>query len=175
MNQHLEKNPNAVTPEQKEGFFSWLFSNNNSTQAEDIHPCFRHGSSSSRIAEGKPAAAPIPPKLNDKPKPAAPTAAPQRPQSQVCLPSCPSSLPSLSQPVQLMSQPSLYPSNALYRYPTGGMQVPPGMQIATIPPGAPIPPGAVPLNGAPGLYPGLYASATPQQQQSMYFSQLGQP
>ena len=90
-------------------------------------------------------ARPEPPKLTP-PKPSAPVAKAQ-PQPQVLN----------------LGQPGMYPSS--YRYGTQGMQIPPGMQLATIPPGAPIPPGAVPLGAYPGVYP------PPSQ---MYYSQVGQ-
>lgn len=98
----------------------------------------------------QPMSRPEPPKFTPPAKPSAPVAKAQ-PQPQVLN----------------LGQPGLYPSQ--YRYSTAvpppGMQIPPGMQLATIPPGAPIPPGAVPLGNYPqSVYP-------PTQ---MYYSQVGQ-
>lgn len=90
----------------------------------------------------------------------------QRPEPPKLTPPKPSpaKAPTSAQPQVLnLGQPGIYPP--AYRYGTQGMQIPPGMQLATIPPGAPIPPGAVPLGNYPGVYP------PPTQ---LYYSQAGQ-
>jgi len=77
----------------------------------------------------------------------------------------------LNQPAMMYpNQQSMYAMNqprTMYNTGMGGMQIPPGMQLQTIPPGAPIPPGAVPLNQqGMHMYPSqLYQTQLPQYPQ----------